>query len=207
MTDIAATLALGPVIPVVTLSRAEDALSLAEALLAGGIRTIEITLRTPAGLEGIRALANAGLDMAIGAGTVTTPDLLKQATDAGAEFLVSPGLTETLATAANGNSAPLLPGIASVSEAMQAAEWGFTHLKFFPASVSGGPAMLKNLGAVLPNLRFCPTGGISLQSMGDYLSLPNVVCVGGSWLTPADAMQSGNWGAITVLASEASAPR
>ena len=193
-----------PVVPVVTLHEADDVLPLADALLAGGIKTIEITLRTEAGLPAIEALAKSNSDIVTGAGTVTSPALLKSAMDAGAGFLVSPGLTPAIAEAATQHNAPLLPGVATASEAMRAMEWGFQTLKFFPAEQSGGVGMLKNFAAVFPKLRFCPTGGISLNNKDSYLALPNVICVGGSWLTPGNLITDKNWQEITNIATQSS---
>lgn len=207
MSDIRNLLKQNPIVPVVTMLDAADAVPLAEALMAGGIRVIEVTLRNAHGLGAITAIRKSVPDMLMGAGTVTTAELLAQARDAGAQFHVSPGLTESLADAANKLAQPLLPGIATPSEAMQAQEWGFTTLKFFPASCFGGIDTLKHIGSVLPQLAFCPTGGVNLKNLKDFLSLPNVAAIGGSWLTPANAMEAKNWGEITRLAAEATAAR
>lgn len=194
----------GPVIPVIVIDRAEDALPLARALLAGGVRVLEVTLRTPAALDAIRAMST--LEGAIvGAGTVLDAELYGAATAAGARFMVSPGLTETLAAHARTQTVPLLPGVATASEAMRAREAGFRQLKFFPAESSGGAAALKGFASVFPDLLFCPTGGITADSAPRYLGLPNVACVGGSWLMPADAVAARDWSRIERLAREASA--
>jgi 2-dehydro-3-deoxyphosphogluconate aldolase/(4S)-4-hydroxy-2-oxoglutarate aldolase len=194
----------GPVIPVIVIDRAEDALPLARALLAGGVRVLEVTLRTPAALDAILAMST--LEGAIvGAGTVLDAELYGAATAAGARFMVSPGLTETLAAHARTQIVPLLPGVATASEAMRAREAGFRQLKFFPAESSGGAAALKGFASVFPDLLFCPTGGITADSAPRYLGLPNVACVGGSWLMPADAVAARDWSRIERLAREASA--
>ena len=195
-----------PVMPVITLDRAEDAVPLARALLRGGVSTLEITLRTSAALEGIRRIREACPEAVVAAGTVTTPEALRQAAQAGAAFAVSPGLTPDLARAAAAGF-PLLPGVMTPSEAMQARAHGFTHLKLFPAEQAGGLGMLKALAAPLPDLRFCPTGGLTPETAPAYLALPNVVCVGGSWLTPRDAVARQDWDALTHLAEAASAMR
>lgn len=194
----------GPVIPVIVIDRVDDALPLARALLAGGVRVLEVTLRTPAALEAIRAMST--LDGAIvGAGTVLDASLYDAAAAAGARFMVSPGLTDTLAAHARTRAVPLLPGVATASEAMRAREAGFRQLKFFPAESSGGAAALKGFASVFPDLLFCPTGGITAESAPRYLGLSNVACVGGSWLMPAEAVAARDWSRIERLAREASA--
>jgi len=198
---------LSPVMPVVVVDDAADAAPIARALLAGGIRVIELTLRTPAALEAIERVAAEVPDIALGAGTVTTPEQAKQAADAGASFLVTPGCTERVLAAATGTGLPFLPGASTVSEAMVLAERGLTALKFFPAEPSGGAAFLKAIAGPLPGLKFCPTGGITLQSAPHYLALPNVGCVGGTWLTPKDAVVAKDFARIEHLAREASALR
>ena len=200
-------LELSPVLPVVVVDDAADAVPLAKALVAGGIRAIELTLRTPVGLAAIERVAAEVPDIVVGAGTVVTAEQAKQAVDAGSAFLVTPGCTDRLLEAVSGTGLPFLPGVSTVSEAMRVAEHGITALKFFPAEASGGVAYLKALGGPLPQLRFCPTGGISIENAPKYLALSTVGCVGGSWLTPADAVASGDFGRIEQLAREAAALR
>ncbi|MGQ4268360.1 bifunctional 4-hydroxy-2-oxoglutarate aldolase/2-dehydro-3-deoxy-phosphogluconate aldolase [Nocardiopsis changdeensis] len=198
-------LALAPVMPVVVLHDAEAAVPLARALVAGGLPGIEVTLRTPAALGAIERIAAEVPEAVVGAGTVTTPELAGAAAEAGARFLVSPGATDTLAVAMADTGLPFLPGVSTVSEALTMLERGVSELKFFPAEAAGGAAFLKSLSGPLPGVRFCPTGGITPASAPDYLALPNVGCVGGSWLTPADAVAAGDWDRITGLAREAAA--
>lgn len=198
-------LARGPVLPVVTIPEVDQAAPLARALLAGGISTIEITLRTPAALEAIKRVAQEVPDMVVGAGTILSPSDADAAAAAGARFLVSPGLTPALLMAAGGFSVPLLPGVATASEAMTARDAGFRLLKLFPAEAVGGKALLKGLSGPLADLGFCPTGGITLESAPAYLALPNVRCVGGSWLATEAAIQAGDWAAITARARDAAA--
>jgi 2-dehydro-3-deoxyphosphogluconate aldolase/(4S)-4-hydroxy-2-oxoglutarate aldolase len=184
MRDIDAIMAAAPVIPVLTIERIEDAVPIARALVAGGLPVLEVTLRTPAALDAIRAM-NEVEGAIVGAGTVLNPDHLDAAIAAGAEFAVSPGLTRTLGEAARAAAIPLLPGVATASEVMHALDLGFTRLKFFSAVAAGGPAALKGLSAVFGNVRFCPTGGITAESAREWLALPSVACVGGSWLVPS----------------------
>jgi len=198
---------LAPVIPVVVVDSVDQAVPLARALVAGGIGVIEMTLRTDAGLEAIRAIAAEVPEITVGAGTVTTPARAKQAAEAGAQYLVSPGATPTLLAAMTETGLPFLPGTATVSEALAVLETGHTAMKFFPAEPSGGAAYLGGLPTVIPDARFCPTGGISLASAPGYLALPNVGCVGGSWLTPKDALANGDWARVTELATQAAALR
>ncbi|MET8848736.1 bifunctional 4-hydroxy-2-oxoglutarate aldolase/2-dehydro-3-deoxy-phosphogluconate aldolase [Amycolatopsis sp. NPDC004625] len=176
-------LELSPVMPVVVIDDADDAVPTARALLAGGIGVIELTLRTPAALSAIERVATEVPEIVIGAGTVTAADHAKQAADAGAKFLVTPGCTDSVVDACFETGLPFLPGASTVSEAMRLAERGLTALKFFPAEASGGVAYLKSIAGPLPSLRFCPTGGITVASAPSYLALPNVGCIGGSWLT------------------------
>ncbi|MGW5743575.1 bifunctional 4-hydroxy-2-oxoglutarate aldolase/2-dehydro-3-deoxy-phosphogluconate aldolase [Amycolatopsis sp. NPDC003861] len=176
-------LELSPVMPVVVIDDADDAVPTARALLAGGIGVIELTLRTPAALSAIERVAAEVPDIVIGAGTVTSPDQAKQAADAGAKFLVTPGCTDAVVDACFESGLPFLPGASTVSEAMRLAERGLSALKFFPAEASGGVAYLKSIVGPLPSLKFCPTGGITVASAPSYLALPNVGCIGGSWLT------------------------
>lgn len=194
-----------PVMPVVVVEYVEHAVPVARALVAGGLPAIELTLRTPVALDAIRAIADEVPEILVGAGTVTTPDLAKLAADAGARFLVSPGLTPSLLSALQDTGLPFLPGTATVSEVLAALEAGCTELKFFPAEASGGAAYLKAIASPVPTARFCPTGGITLASAPSYLALPNVGCVGGTWITPADALAAGDWDRVAALAAEAAA--
>lgn len=196
---------LAPVIPVVVIDEVAQAVPVARALVAGGLPVIELTLRTPVALEAIRAIADEVPEITLGAGTVTSPDLVKAARDAGASFLVSPGATPRLMDAMLDSGLPFLPGTATVSEVIAVLEHGVTQMKFFPAEASGGTAYLGALPTVVPTARFCPTGGVRLSSAADYLALPNVGCVGGSWLTPKAALAAGDWDAVTRLAAEAAA--
>ncbi|MFI9817229.1 bifunctional 4-hydroxy-2-oxoglutarate aldolase/2-dehydro-3-deoxy-phosphogluconate aldolase [Saccharothrix variisporea] len=196
-------LELSPVIPVVVLDDAAHAVPLAQALLRGGIRVIELTLRTPAALSAIERIAAEVPDIVLGAGTVTAPEHAEQALKAGASFLVTPGSTDRVLDAVEDTGLPFLPGAATVSEAMKLAERGLTALKFFPAEAAGGADYLKSIGGPLPGLRFCPTGGITPETAPKYLALPNVGCVGGSWLTPKDALAAGDWTRIESLAKAA----
>ncbi|WP_433270165.1 bifunctional 4-hydroxy-2-oxoglutarate aldolase/2-dehydro-3-deoxy-phosphogluconate aldolase [Actinosynnema sp. CS-041913] len=205
MTTSADLLELSPVIPVVVLDDADRAVPLARALLRGGIRVIELTLRTPAALPAIERIAAEVPDIVLGAGTVTAPEHAEQAAKAGASFLVTPGSTDRVLDAVEDTGLPFLPGAATVSEAMRLAERGLTALKFFPAEAAGGVDYLKSIGAPLPGLRFCPTGGISVETAPRYLALPNVGCVGGSWLTPKDALATGDFDRIEALAKAAAA--
>jgi len=199
-----AVMTAAPVIPVIVIDRVEDALPLARALVQGGLRVLEVTLRTPAALEAIRAMS--AVDGAIvGAGTVLDAQQYEAAAAAGAQFMVSPGLTEALAAHAKTHRVPLLPGVATASELMRARELGFTRLKFFPAESAGGVNALKGFASVFRDVRFCPTGGISAASASSYLALPNVACVGGSWLTPADAVTQRDWARVEQLARQAAA--
>jgi 2-dehydro-3-deoxyphosphogluconate aldolase/(4S)-4-hydroxy-2-oxoglutarate aldolase len=198
-------LSLSPVVPVVVVDSAEQGVSVARALVAGGVGVIELTLRTPAALDAIRAIAAEVPEITVGAGTVTTPARAAEAAAAGASFLVSPGLTPGLLAGMEDTGLPFLPGTATVSEVLTVLEAGHTEMKFFPAEASGGVTYLGALPTVVPDARFCPTGGISLASAPSYLSLANVGCVGGSWLTPPDALAAGDWERITKLAAEAAA--
>ena len=197
----------GPVIPVIVIKHIEDALPLARALVRGGLRVLEVTLRTPAALDAIRAM-RAVEGAIVGAGTVLGQAQYDAAIEAGAQFVVSPGLTDALvALAAARGEVPLLPGVATASEVMRAREVGYTRLKFFPAESSGGVATLEGFASVFPDVRFCPTGGISSDSATRYLALANVACVGGSWPMPADAMAQRDWGRIERLAGATAALR
>ena len=193
-----------PVIPVVIVQDAATAVPMARALVAGGLPMIEITLRTEAALEAIRAAAEVE-GAVVGAGTVLTARQFGEATDAGARFVVSPGVTRELIAVASGSAAPLLPGATTPSEVMTAMEDGYRFLKFFPAEASGGARFLRALSSPLSDVRFCPTGGIGADSAADYLALPNVACVGGSWVVPSAMVASGDWDGVTRLAREAAA--
>lgn len=195
---------LAPVIPVLVVADASRAEGLATALVAGGLPVLEVTLRTPAALDVIRAMS-AVPGGHVGAGTVLTADDAKRAKDAGASFAVSPGLTETLARACEDIGLPLLPGAVTASEVMRAMELGYSMLKFFPAEAAGGVKSLKSLGGPLPQVTFCPTGGITLQSAPDYLAQPNIICVGGSWIAPDADVAASDWTAIEARAREAAA--
>jgi 2-dehydro-3-deoxyphosphogluconate aldolase/(4S)-4-hydroxy-2-oxoglutarate aldolase len=181
-----------------------DAAPLAEALLSGGIRVIELTLRTPVAVEAIASVRRAVPGIVLGAGTVTSPEQAAQAAEAGASFLVTPGTTDAVLDACTATGLPFLPGASTVSEAMRLAERGLTALKFFPAEAAGGVDYLKSIDGPLPGLRFCPTGGITPANAPSYLALPNVGCVGGSWLTPKDALVAKDFARIEALAKDAS---
>lgn len=196
-------LEISPVIPVIVIDDIATAVDLARALVSGHVRALEVTLRSPAALDAIRAIHDQVPDAVVGVGTVRTPDQLDAALRAGASFGVSPGLTEDLARAAGTSGVPFLPGVATASEAMRAAELGFGALKLFPAEAVGGAALLKSWFGPLPDLTFCPTGGIHAGNMGAYLALPNVRCVGGSWLTPHAAVRDRDWSTVTALAARA----
>lgn len=196
---------LASVIPVIEISDAGRAAPLAEALVKGGVRVAELTLRTQAALAALTAMKQAAPDLLVGMGTVLTVDDAKRSIDRGADFMVSPGLTPALLAFAPRASAPLLPGVATASEVMQAIDAGVTRLKFFPAEPAGGIAYLKALYGPLPRALFCPTGGISAERAGDYLALPNVACVGGSWLAPAKDIEAGDWAGIEANARRAAA--
>ena len=207
MPDTGFVLDASPVIPVIAIDDPAQAVPLAKALVAGGIRVLEITLRTAHGLAAIRAIADAVPDAIVGVGTLTLPEQFTAARDAGAVFGVSPGLTPALIAAAIASGLPLLPGVMTPSEVMAAREVGFRNLKLFPAVPAGGVGMLNALAGPLADMLFCPTGGITLQSAPQFLACKNVRCVGGSWLTPADAIHAGDWSRITALALQASALR
>ncbi|MFJ9503515.1 bifunctional 4-hydroxy-2-oxoglutarate aldolase/2-dehydro-3-deoxy-phosphogluconate aldolase [Streptomyces anulatus] len=201
----ASVLDLAPVVPVVVLHDAADAVPLARALVAGGLPAIEVTLRTPAALESIRAMAAEVPGAVVGAGTVISPEHVRDTVDAGARFLVSPGWTDALLEAMKASGVPFLPGVSTTSEVVALLERGVREMKFFPAEAAGGTAYLKALSAPLPQARFCPTGGISLASAPSYLALPNVDCVGGSWMVPGDAVAAKDWDRVARLAAEAAA--
>ena len=198
---------VAPVVPVVVLRDVEHAVPLASALLRGGIGIIEVTLRTPAGLPGLARIAREVPGMVAGAGTVTAPEQVVAVREAGAQFLVTPGSPDHLLGAALASGLPLLAGASTVTEMMRLAAHGLTAQKFFPAEASGGREYLAAVAGPLPELRFCPTGGITAATARDYLALPNVGCVGGSWLTPRDAVEAGDWDRVEQLAAEAAALR
>jgi 2-dehydro-3-deoxyphosphogluconate aldolase / (4S)-4-hydroxy-2-oxoglutarate aldolase len=196
-------LALAPVIPVAVVDDPGEAVPLAKALVAGGIRVIEVTLRTPRALDVIRAIAEDVDDIVVGAGTVTSASLVSQAVRAGARFLVSPGATDRLLDAMDDAALPYLPGVATPSDVLRLLERGQREMKFFPAEASGGRGFLNAVAAALPDARFCPTGGITPATAPEYLRLPNVACVGGTWLTPRDALAAHDWSRIEQLAAAA----
>lgn len=200
-------LALAPVIPVLTIEKLDHAVPLARALCAGGLRVLEVTLRTPAGLPSIEAIRKAVPDAVVGVGTLAKPEDFVLAGAAGAQFGVSPGLTEALAHAAKSATFPLLPGIMTPSELIAGLGWGFDTFKLFPAQQAGGIGMLKALGAPFPEIMFCPTGGISRATAPEFLALKNVACVGGSWVAPTESLLKGDWAAIESLARDAAALR
>ena len=203
--DIAGIVALAPVIPVLTIERAADAVPLARALVKGGLRVLEITLRTPVALEALAAIADQVPGVIAGVGTVLTARQFEQAQRAGARFAVSPGCTPALTAAAGSAGLPYLPGVQTVSEAMALAEQGFRLLKLFPADTVGGIAWLRAVVAPLQELRFCPTGGVTADTAPAYLALANVACIGGSWVTPKDAVAGRNWAMVERLAVVAAA--
>jgi 2-dehydro-3-deoxyphosphogluconate aldolase / (4S)-4-hydroxy-2-oxoglutarate aldolase len=192
-----------PVIPVLKIEDASHAVPLARALARGGLPVIEITMRTPHALEAIRRAAAEVPEAVVGAGTILTAAQFDQAAAAGSQFIVSPGATGQVFAAARNSAVPLLPGAITPSEMMAALEEGLDFLKFFPAEQAGGAAFLKSLASPFAGLRFCPTGGVTAKNAVDYLSLPNVICVGGSWVAPDDAVKAGNWALIETLAREA----
>lgn len=203
--DIDAIAAKAPVIPVLTIDRLADAVPLARALVKGGLAVLEITFRTGAALEALAAIAREVPQAVVGAGTVLDESQLRQALSAGARFGVSPGCTPALAKAVTAAGLPFLPGVQTVSEALALKEQGFRLLKFFPADAAGGTTWLKAVAAPLAGLRFCPTGGIGIETAPAYLALPNVACVGGSWVAPRDAVAAGDWSRIERLAAGAAA--
>jgi 2-dehydro-3-deoxyphosphogluconate aldolase/(4S)-4-hydroxy-2-oxoglutarate aldolase len=198
---------LAPVIPVLTITDLEQAVPLARALCAGGLKVLEITLRTPTALAAIEAMRKALPDAVVGVGTLTRAVDFAAADRAGAQFGVTPGLTPELASASRGARFPLLPGVMTPTELIAARNAGFSVLKLFPAEQAGGIGMLRALGAPFPDVLFCPTGGITRATAPDYLALPNVVCVGGSWVAPGAMLAAGDWSGIEMLARDASALR
>ena len=197
----------GPVIPVIVIQRLQDAVPLAQALVAGGVRVLEVTMRTPVALAAIEAIARSVPGAIVGAGTIRSAADARAARQAGSAFGVSPGYTSEVGAACREVGLPLLPGVATASEVMAAQADGLGFLKFFPATAAGGIPMLKALGGPFPDVVFCPTGGITLESAPQFLALPNVKVCGGSWLTPQDAVDAGDWARITRLATAASALR
>lgn len=195
---------LAPIVPVLVVDDAAHAAPLARALVAGGLPALEVTLRTPAAIDVIKEMAQVEGGV-VGAGTLLTPEDVQAAVDAGAKFGVSPGATDRLLDACEEADLPLLPGAATASEAMRLLERGYSMLKFFPAEASGGALALKAIGAPIPQVNFCPTGGVSMKNARDYLGLSNVVCAGGSWVAPKDKVLSGDWTGIEALAKEAAA--
>lgn len=191
--------AQGAVVPVIVIKDLADAVPMAQALLAGGIRVLEVTLRTPVALDAIKLLAEQVPEAIVGAGTVTTAAQLAQVIAAGAKFAISPGLTRELLQAGKDSVIPLIPGIASISELMEGTGLGYTHFKFFPAEAAGGVKTLKSIHGPFSDIRFCPTGGINEKNYLEYLALPNVSCVGGSWIVPDNAVNEKNWQKITEL--------
>ncbi len=192
-----------PVIPVLEVSNLDHAIPLAEALIAGGLPVLEVTLRTPQALDAIKAMSQVN-GAIVGVGTATTDEDIQRSLAAGAQFAVSPGLTKALAESATKHGLPLLPGVQTAGELMQAAEYGLSALKFFPAKQAGGAAMLKALGGPFKQTVFCPTGGINQDNAIDYLSLPNVLCVGGSWVAPKPVVEAQDWAQVEALAKAAS---
>ncbi|MEV5317416.1 bifunctional 4-hydroxy-2-oxoglutarate aldolase/2-dehydro-3-deoxy-phosphogluconate aldolase [Streptomyces sp. NPDC052687] len=205
MSSSPSVLDLAPVVPVVVVADPADAVPLARALVAGGLPVIEVTLRTPGALEAIRAIAGEVPEAVVGAGTVLTPAQAEESVAAGARFLVSPGWTDALLAAMRASGVPYLPGVSTTSEVVALLERGVREMKFFPAEAAGGTAYLRSLSGPLPQARFCPTGGIGPGSAPAYLALPNVGCVGGSWMLPADALAARDWARIEHLAREAAA--
>ncbi|HET7096854.1 MAG TPA: bifunctional 4-hydroxy-2-oxoglutarate aldolase/2-dehydro-3-deoxy-phosphogluconate aldolase [Casimicrobiaceae bacterium] len=198
---------MGPVIPVIVIDRLAQAVPLARALVAGGVRVLEVTLRTPAGLDSIKAIARDVPEAIVGVGTITQPQEFALSAKAGARFAVTPGLTPALIEAARHAAIPLLPGVMTPSDVIAARAAGYRELKLFPAQQAGGIAMLKALGGPFPDVTFCPTGGVTAETALDFLALPNVACVGGSWLTPKDAIAAADWTRISGLARQAAALR
>lgn len=196
-------MAMAPVVPVVVLEDLKSAIPMAEALVRGGLPVIEVTLRTPVGLDAIYEISRAVPGAVVGAGTVNRPEQLVDSLEAGAKFIVSPGATPSLVYAASSAAVPYLPGAATASEMLALLEEGISHQKFFPAEASGGVPALKSFAAPLAEVKFCPTGGIDVKSAEDYLALPNVICVGGSWVTPSKLVKAGDWDAIEKLARTA----
>jgi 2-dehydro-3-deoxyphosphogluconate aldolase/(4S)-4-hydroxy-2-oxoglutarate aldolase len=201
--DAEQVMAKGPVIPVMVIHRLGHAVPLASALVAGGVRVLEITLRTPVAVEAIRLISEGVPKAIVGAGTVINAEELKAVEQAGALFAISPGLTPELLEAANRGGIALIPGVSTISELMTGISRGYTHFKFFPAEAAGGVKTLKAFAGPFPAINVCPTGGITPETCNDYLALANVMCVGGSWLVPSDAVENERWEEVTALAKEA----
>jgi 2-dehydro-3-deoxyphosphogluconate aldolase/(4S)-4-hydroxy-2-oxoglutarate aldolase len=201
--NIRSILSLAPVIPVLTVEHIDHAVPLARALCAGGLRVLEVTLRTPAALPAIEAMRKAVPDAVVGVGTLARPGDYVTAANAGAQFGVSPGLTAEMAAAARAAAFPMLPGIMTPTDLLAGLGWGYDTFKLFPAQQAGGIGMLKALGAPFPEVVFCPTGGITRATAPDFLALPNVACVGGSWVAPTDKIRAGDWAGIEQLAKDA----
>jgi 2-dehydro-3-deoxyphosphogluconate aldolase / (4S)-4-hydroxy-2-oxoglutarate aldolase len=199
----ASPLDVSPVIPVVVIDDPASAVPLARALVAGGVGIIEITLRTPRALDAVAAIAAEVPDIALGVGSILTPAQVEQALNAGADFLVSPGASPSLLQRLAAAPVPVLPGVATVSEVLTAVDHGLTELKFFPAGPAGGPAYLAAIGGPVPQVRFCPTGGVTPENLRDYLAVPGVAAVGGTWLSPKASIQAEDWASITALAAAA----
>jgi 2-dehydro-3-deoxyphosphogluconate aldolase/(4S)-4-hydroxy-2-oxoglutarate aldolase len=197
----------GPVIPVIVIDAVDQAVPLARALVAGGVRVLEVTLRTPVALQAIALIAREIDEAIVGVGTLTTVEDFRRSIEAGARFGVSPGLTPALIAAARDSGLPLLPGVMTPSDVIAARAAGFTELKLFPAHQAGGVAMLKAMAGPFPDVTFCPTGGITATTAPEFLELPNVACIGGSWLTPRDMVAAANWAGITALARGAAGLR
>ncbi len=195
--------AMGKIIPVLVIKEVDDALPIAEAILASGIKVLEVTLRTPAALDVIKEISTHLPQAVVGAGTITNAEMLAKARAAGSKFAISPGLTKDLLKAGKAGDIALIPGISSISELMDGIDLGYDHLKFFPAEASGGVKAIKSIGGPFPDVRFCPTGGINIDNINDYLALPNVACCGGSWLVTDKIVKQKNWSAITTLCEQA----
>jgi len=202
-TSAEAILSAGPVVPVIVIKDLKDAVPLARALIAGGVRTLEVTLRTACAIDAIKTIMAEVPEAIVGAGTVTTVEQFRQVSALGVEFIITPGLTTSLLQEAVAGDIPVIPGIATLGELMTGAEAGLTCFKFFPAEINGGVAALNAFGGPMPEVKFCPTGGISPKNYRDYLALKNVLCVGGSWFVPTDAIEKGDFASITRLAREA----
>jgi 2-dehydro-3-deoxyphosphogluconate aldolase/(4S)-4-hydroxy-2-oxoglutarate aldolase len=198
-------LAGNPVIPVITLDQVEDAVPLANALVAGGLKVLEVTLRTEAAVEGIRQIIKHVPEAIVGTGTVCSEEQIRLSEDLGCQFMISPGATDKLLSIGSQSSVPFLPGISTVSELMRGMEYGLENFKFFPAEASGGAPVMKAMAGPFPNIKFCPTGGIGLGNALDYLTLPNVMCVGGSWIAKPNDIREKRWKEIEQLAREAAA--
>lgn len=193
----------GPIVPVLVINELEHALPIAESLVEAGVKVLEVTLRTPVALDAISIIAKHIPEAIVGSGTVTNGEMLQKSYDAGATFAISPGLTKDLLKAGNKSDIALIPGISSISELMDAIDYGYDHLKFFPAEASGGVKAIQSIGGPFPDIKFCPTGGINLNNVNDYLALNNVACCGGSWLVTDKIVKEQNWREITKLAKSA----